>query len=86
MPWMVIYPLASAFSYDPDPKAYKGAGWIVSNLLDSVAKGGNFQVGIGPDGTGNSMRKHPTAEAGRRLAKGERRRGLRSRARDGASW
>jgi alpha-L-fucosidase len=52
VPWMVIYPLATAFSYDPDPKAYKGAGWIVSNLLDSVAKGGNFQVGIGPDGTG----------------------------------
>jgi len=23
--WMAISPLASAFSYDPDPKAYTGA-------------------------------------------------------------
>jgi alpha-L-fucosidase len=30
----------------------------VRNLVDSVAKGGNFMVGIGPDGDG---RFHPTA-------------------------
>jgi alpha-L-fucosidase len=87
VPWMVIYPLASAFSYDPDPKAYKGAGWIVSNLLDSVAKGGNFQVGIGPDGTGKF---HPEAirqlkEVGGWLkVNGEGVYG--TRARDGALW
>jgi len=58
MPWFVIYPLGTSFSYDPDAKNYKGAAWIVHNLIDSVAKGGAFMVGIGPDGNG---RFHPTA-------------------------
>jgi alpha-L-fucosidase len=58
MPWMVIYPLASTFSYDKDSSNYKGAQWIISNLVDAVAKGGNFMVGIGPDGRGNF---HPSA-------------------------
>ena len=57
-PWMVIYPLARGFSFDPDGSSYKGARWIVHNLVDSAAKGGNFQVGIGPDATG---RFHPVA-------------------------
>jgi alpha-L-fucosidase len=57
-PWMVIYPLASGFSFDPDASHYKGAAWIVHNIVDTAAKGGNFQVGIGPDCTG---RFHPTA-------------------------
>lgn len=57
-PWVVIYPLASGFSYDPDASHYKGARWIVHNILDTVAKGGNFQVGIGPDGAGQF---HPAA-------------------------
>jgi len=52
VPWFVIYPLGKTFSYDPNPNNYKGAGWIVSNLIDSVAKGGNFMVGIGPDANG----------------------------------
>ncbi len=58
MPWMVIYPLASGFSYDPDAAHYKGAKWIVRNIVDTAAKGGSFQVGIGPDGAG---RFHPAA-------------------------
>jgi alpha-L-fucosidase len=58
MPWMVIYPLARSFSYDPDGSFYKGSEWIIKNLVDSVAKGGNFMVGIGPDETG---RFHPQA-------------------------
>ena len=62
MPWMVIYPLGRTFSYDPDGSQYKSSAWIVTNLVDSVAKGGNFMVGIGPDGSG---RFHP--EAVRRL-------------------
>ena len=57
-PWFVIYPLGSSFSYEPVSGNYKGAAWIVRNLVDSVAKGGNFMVGIGPDGEG---RFHPTA-------------------------
>jgi len=52
MPWMVIYPLAKTFSYDPDASQYKGSEWIIKNLVDSVAKGGNFMVGIGPDENG----------------------------------
>jgi alpha-L-fucosidase len=58
MPWMVIYPLAHSFSYDPDAKNYKGAKWVIDNLVDAVAKGGNFMVGIGPDSQG---RFHPSA-------------------------
>ncbi|MFT3705573.1 MAG: alpha-L-fucosidase [Agriterribacter sp.] len=58
MPWMVIYPLASSFSYDKDAANYKGTKWIIDNLVDAVAKGGNFMVGIGPDGNGKF---HPKA-------------------------
>jgi len=60
MPWMVIYPLGTNFSWEGDAAKHKGAKWVVDNLVDSVAKGGNFMVGIGPDGTG---RFHPTAIA-----------------------
>lgn len=58
MPWFVIYPLARGFSYDPDPSEYKGARWIVHSLADIIAKGGNLEVGIGPDASG---RFHPVA-------------------------
>ena len=58
MPWMVIYPLADPFAYEPDGSKYKGARWILTNLVDAVSKGGNFMVAIGPDATG---RFHPTA-------------------------
>ncbi|HEX3933616.1 MAG TPA: alpha-L-fucosidase, partial [Puia sp.] len=58
MPWMVIDPLGSSFSYDRDSSHYKGSRWIIDHLVDAVAKGGSFMVGIGPDGTG---RFHPTA-------------------------
>ena len=58
MPWMVIYPLGSSFSYDPEARNYKGGPWIVKNLVDTVAKGGNFMVGIGPNEKGTW---HPTA-------------------------
>lgn len=52
MPWMVIYPLGRSFSYEGNPKKHKGTRWIVTNLIDSCAKGGAFMVGIGPDETG----------------------------------
>jgi lysophospholipase L1-like esterase/pimeloyl-ACP methyl ester carboxylesterase len=58
MPWMTIRALGSSFSYDKDGSKYKGAPWIIHNLLDAVSKGGNFMVGIGPDGSG---RFHPKA-------------------------
>jgi alpha-L-fucosidase len=53
VPWFVIYPLGKTFSYEPVAENYKGAGWVVKNLIDSVAKGGNFMVGIGPDAKGS---------------------------------
>jgi alpha-L-fucosidase len=87
IPWMVIYPLAKGFSYDANPADYKGTGWIVSNLVDTVAKGGSLQVGIGPDAMGKF---HPSAveqlkDAGRWLkVNGE---GIyATRPRDGALW
>jgi alpha-L-fucosidase len=55
---MVIYPLGGTFSYQPDGSKYKPGSWILSNLVDIVAKGGNFQVAIGPDRSG---RFHPEA-------------------------
>ena len=70
MPWMVIYPLAGGhqrwgwghekWGYEPNAAYYENAGWIVTNLVDSVAKGGNFMVGIGPDELGQF---HPQAVA-----------------------
>jgi len=58
MPWFVIYPLGRSFSYEPEPAQHKGGRWIIHNLVDAVAKGGAFMVGIGPDANG---RFHPTA-------------------------
>ena len=62
MPWMVIYPLGGdgIWSYQPDASKYKDGPWIIANLVDTVAKGGNFMVGIGPDATGLF---HPKAVA-----------------------
>jgi alpha-L-fucosidase len=65
MPWFVIYPLGRSFSYEPDPARHKGGGWIIRNLVDAVAKGGGFMVGIGPDSEG---RFHPAAIANLREA------------------
>jgi alpha-L-fucosidase len=59
MPWFVIYPLGSSFSYESDASKHKGPQWVVRNIVDCTAKGGNFMVGIGPDGDGQF---HPTAK------------------------
>ena len=56
MPWFVIYPLGKGFSYRGPSDHFKGGDWIITNLVDAVAKGGNFMVGIGPDANG----KFPT--------------------------
>ena len=58
MPWFEIFPLGTSFSYENDAAKYKGGGWIVRTLVDIVAKGGNFMVGIGPDRDGKF---HPAA-------------------------
>ncbi|MDR1382634.1 MAG: alpha-L-fucosidase [Planctomycetaceae bacterium] len=58
MPWMSICLLAKQFSYDPNSQNYKGARWVIYNLIDCVAKGGSFMVCLGPDEKGNF---HPAA-------------------------
>jgi alpha-L-fucosidase len=58
MPWMSICLLGKQFSYDPKAENYKGAPWVIHNLIDCVAKGGSFMVCLGPDEKGNF---HPTA-------------------------
>jgi alpha-L-fucosidase len=60
VPWFVIHKLGPSFSYEADAAKYKGTPWVIHNLIDAVAKGGNFMVGIGPDPNG---RFHPTAIA-----------------------
>ncbi len=57
-PWLTIYPLGSDFSYDPIASNYKGTAWIISNLIDTVAKGGGLQIGVGPSPLGEF---HPEA-------------------------
>jgi alpha-L-fucosidase len=58
MPWMVIHTLGDIFAYDNKAEHYKGAPWIIHNIIDCVAKGGSFMVCIGPDKTGKF---HPKA-------------------------
>ena len=58
-PWFVIYPLGTDFSYEPDAAKYRGTEWMVRNLVDCVAKGGGFMVGVGPDANGEF---HPEAQ------------------------
>jgi len=51
-PWMVIDPLGETFAYQPDADKYRTGSWILSNLIDIVAKGGLFMPCIGPDEKG----------------------------------
>ena len=51
MPWFVIYPYGKWFSYIKNDQ-FKGTSWIINNLTDIVAKGGNFMIGIGADPDG----------------------------------
>jgi alpha-L-fucosidase len=52
MPWFVVHPYGQWYSYIPNDH-FKGSGWILTNLTDVVAKGGNFMVGIGADANGS---------------------------------
>jgi alpha-L-fucosidase len=58
MPWMSICLLGKIFAYDSVAGHYKGTQWVVSHLVDCVAKGGSFMVCIGPDADGKF---HPEA-------------------------
>ncbi|WP_139956405.1 alpha-L-fucosidase [Flavicella sediminum] len=54
MPWQVIYSLSKRknFAYEPDETYLRDGKWIIESLIDVVAKGGNFMLGIGPDISG----------------------------------
>lgn len=52
MPWFVIYTLSGIFAYDPKAENYRDGGWIIYNVIDATAKGGNFMVSAGPDENG----------------------------------
>jgi alpha-L-fucosidase len=45
--WKVIYPCGTSFSYIPNDD-YKPAEWVLESLIETVSKGGNFEVGFGP--------------------------------------
>ena len=55
-PWQVIYPCGAGFSYKEND-TYKSREWVLESLIDIVAKGGNFQVGFGPDPNGKWPRE-----------------------------
>lgn len=57
-PWLSIDPLGTDFSYEADAAKYKGTAWIVQLLVDTVAKGGGLQIGVGPSARGEF---HPEA-------------------------
>ncbi|MES2307220.1 MAG: alpha-L-fucosidase [Verrucomicrobiota bacterium] len=50
-PWQVIYPCGTSMSFRAND-TYKPKEWLLESLVDIVAKGGNFQVGFGPDAEG----------------------------------
>ena len=55
-PWQVIYPCGTGFSYKQNDH-YKPREWVLESLIDIVAKGGNFQIGFGPDPDGKWPRE-----------------------------
>lgn len=55
-PWQVIYPCGTGFSYKKNDR-YRSKEWVLESLIDIVAKGGNFQVGFGPDPNGKWPRE-----------------------------
>jgi len=51
-PWETCMTMASSWSYVPGD-SYKPAGTIIHNLVDIVAKGGNYLLNIGPSPLGD---------------------------------
>lgn len=51
-PWETCMTMASSWSYVPGD-SYKPAGTIIHNLVDIVAKGGNYLLNVGPSPLGD---------------------------------
>ena len=58
LPWQLIHTLGDSFFYEPRVSTYRSGKWILTTLIDSTAKGGNFMISVGPDPWG---RFHPEA-------------------------
>ena len=52
-PWHLIHTLGRSFFYEPKVSNYRSQEWVLSTLIDSTAKGGNFMISVGPDQWGN---------------------------------
>jgi alpha-L-fucosidase len=50
-PWETCDPMGTAWTYKPNDR-FKSAGELIKNLCRIVARGGNYLIGIGPDGGG----------------------------------
>lgn len=50
-PWESCMPLGNDWGWTPDPH-YKPAGYIINTLIEIVAKGGCFLLGVGPTAQG----------------------------------
>jgi len=56
MPWEAIEQLGTQWAYTPND-SYKPKEWVLRTLIDVVAKGGNFMVGISPMANGEFPRE-----------------------------
>jgi alpha-L-fucosidase len=52
VPWEACQTLNGSWGYDRDNLDYKSPDLLVRMLVDSVAKGGNLLLNVGPDGRG----------------------------------
>lgn len=51
-PWEACQTLNGSWGYDRDNQDYKSAGQLVRMLIDTVAKGGNMLLNVGPNARG----------------------------------
>ncbi|SMO46949.1 alpha-L-fucosidase [Solitalea koreensis] len=52
-PWESCITLGNSWYHTGPNEQYKSVNWAIHTLIEIVAKGGNFLMGIGPDKTGN---------------------------------
>ena len=80
--WEVPATINHTWGYRKDDHDWKSPGDITFKLVDIVSKGGNYLLNVGPMADGDHPAGQPGHPAhGRPVAQGERRGGLRRRAR-----